>query len=93
MPFSPAGRRCRQVDEGVSDERSECADRKRRAMNGVPCAPSSDPSGHLLPAGEKGEQAQTLRGRVLSLRPEGLPEGTTAASAILILTRDPQDRL
>jgi hypothetical protein len=47
-PFSPAGRRSRQGDEGVA-QASPVAD-----------APSSDPSGHLLPAGEKGNGGVAL---------------------------------
>ncbi|PDS97750.1 hypothetical protein CO659_10570 [Rhizobium sp. S9] len=43
--FSPAGRRCRQADEGASADRSECAERERRVVKGVPCGPLIRPSG------------------------------------------------
>jgi len=45
-PFSPAGRRCRQADEGVPAKVTKTHEFKL-------ITPSSDPSGHLLPAGEK----------------------------------------
>ncbi|NKK78406.1 hypothetical protein GFL51_13090 [Rhizobium leguminosarum bv. viciae] len=57
-PFSPAGRRYRQADEGVSDDRSECAERKRRAMQGVPRGPLIRPFGPPSPRWGEGEQAQ-----------------------------------
>ncbi|RFB97912.1 hypothetical protein B5K08_05005 [Rhizobium leguminosarum bv. trifolii] len=55
FPFAPAGRRCRQADEGASDDRSEALSGKRRAMNGVPCGPLIRPFGPPSPRwGEEG---------------------------------------
>jgi len=44
IPFSPAGRRCRQADEGDAEGR-------KKSFFLPP--PSSDPSGHLLPGGRR----------------------------------------
>jgi hypothetical protein len=45
IPFSPAGRRCRQADEGDAEGKQATASTR--------IAPSSDPSGHLLPEGRR----------------------------------------
>ncbi len=45
-PFSPAGRRCRQADEGVPAKTTKIHEFKS-------ITPSSDPSGHLLPKGRR----------------------------------------
>ncbi|ARO30685.1 hypothetical protein NXC14_CH02763 [Rhizobium sp. NXC14] len=55
-------RRCRQADEGVSDERSECAERKRRAMNGVPCAPHPTLRAPFSPLGRRGSKRRLCAG-------------------------------
>ncbi len=44
--FSPAGRRCRQADEGVPAKTTKIHEFKS-------ITPSSDPSGHLLPKGRR----------------------------------------
>ncbi|OAE47773.1 hypothetical protein A7J57_05965 [Agrobacterium tumefaciens] len=49
VAFSPRGRRSRQRDEGA---------RVARYGN---VAPSSDPSGHLLPLGEKNTEAMSCQ--------------------------------
>lgn len=49
IPFSPAGKRCRQADEGDAEG--------KKAEDSFRINLSSDPSDHLLPAGEKGKTA------------------------------------
>ncbi|MFB2607515.1 cobaltochelatase subunit CobN, partial [Rhizobium phaseoli] len=55
FPLLPSGEKMSvRTDEGASDVRSERLS-EREAES---AAPSSDPSGHLLPAGEKGSRAR-----------------------------------
>jgi hypothetical protein len=49
IPFSPAGRRGPQADEGDAEG--------KKAEDSFRITPSSDPSDHLFPAGEKGKTA------------------------------------
>jgi cobaltochelatase CobN len=54
FPLLPSGEKMSvRTDEGVSDGRSE----RLSIGEAESAAPSSDPSGHLLPAGEKGSRA------------------------------------
>ncbi|NKK76063.1 hypothetical protein GFL51_00875 [Rhizobium leguminosarum bv. viciae] len=54
----------------MSDDRSECAERKRRAMNGVPCGPLIRPFGPPSPRwGEEGaKQGPQSFHRIASLK-------------------------
>lgn len=56
--FAPAGRRCPTGQmRGASDARSE---QQEHDLEVCGVAPSSDPSGHLLPTGEKGRSAPVV---------------------------------
>ncbi|RFB93467.1 hypothetical protein B5K08_12520 [Rhizobium leguminosarum bv. trifolii] len=57
IPFSPAGRRCRQADEGAERQSRECAALKQRAkMTGVPCGPLIRPFGPPSPRWGEGKR-------------------------------------
>ncbi|NKK07311.1 hypothetical protein E0H35_28780 [Rhizobium leguminosarum bv. viciae] len=66
----------------MSDDRSECSERKRRAMNGVPCGPLIRPYGPPSPRwGEEGASHDLLSLRHLSAL-------TTPTSAACLPDRD-----
>ena len=70
IPLAPANKaEGRPVPRFSSPQRGEGAGRRMRGLRGTTfmasaagLAPSSDPSGHLLPAGEKGETHRRAQG-------------------------------